>query len=74
MVIRNRNDCIYLFSRVKLQQIDHQGDSLLIVSEKGMGKRTYLDEFTVQKRGGKGVKAGDESPAGREDQALSDGS
>ena len=37
-------------------QIDHQGDSLLIVSENGMGKRTYLDEFTVQKRGGKGVK------------------
>jgi len=37
-------------------QLDHQGDSLLIVSEKGMGKRTYLDEFTVQKRGGKGVK------------------
>ena len=37
-------------------QLDHQGDSLLIVSENGMGKRTYLDEFTVQKRGGKGVK------------------
>ncbi|MDE6184700.1 MAG: DNA gyrase subunit A, partial [Lachnospiraceae bacterium] len=27
-------------------QLDHQGDSLLIVSENGMGKRTYLDEFT----------------------------
>ena len=37
-------------------QIDTQGDSLLIVSEKGMGKRTELNEFTVQKRGGKGVK------------------
>jgi len=37
-------------------QLDHQGDSLLIVSEKGYGKRTYLEEFTVQKRGGKGVK------------------
>ena len=37
-------------------QLDHQGDSLLIVSDNGMGKRTYLDEFTVQKRGGKGVK------------------
>ena len=37
-------------------QIDTQGDSLLIVSEKGMGKRTELSEFTVQKRGGKGVK------------------
>lgn len=37
-------------------QLDSQGNSLLIVSEKGMGKRTALDEFTVQKRGGKGVK------------------
>ena len=37
-------------------QLQSQGDSLLIVSENGMGKRTYLDEFTVQKRGGKGVK------------------
>ncbi|MBD5526854.1 MAG: DNA gyrase subunit A [Lachnospiraceae bacterium] len=37
-------------------QLQSQGDSLLIVSENGMGKRTYLDEFTVQYRGGKGVK------------------
>ena len=37
-------------------QLDHQGDSLLIVSENGMGKRTLLDEFSVQRRGGKGIK------------------
>ena len=37
-------------------QLDHQGDSLLIVSENGMGKRTYLEEFSIQKRGGKGLK------------------
>jgi len=37
-------------------QLDHQGDSLLIVSENGLGKRTYLDEFKIQYRGGKGVK------------------
>ena len=37
-------------------QLNVQGDSLLIASENGMGKRTELDEFTVQKRGGKGVK------------------
>ncbi|MBO5031154.1 MAG: DNA gyrase subunit A [Lachnospiraceae bacterium] len=37
-------------------QLNTQGDTLLIVSEMGMGKRTLLDEFTVQKRGGKGVK------------------
>ena len=37
-------------------QLKSQGESLLIVSENGMGKRTALDEFNVQKRGGKGVK------------------
>ncbi|MDE7284874.1 MAG: DNA gyrase subunit A [Lachnospiraceae bacterium] len=37
-------------------QLDHQGNSLLIVSENGMGKRTFLEEFTLQHRGGKGVK------------------
>jgi len=37
-------------------QLQSQGDSLLIASENGMGKRTFLDEFTVQNRGGKGVK------------------
>ena len=28
----------------------------MIVSENGLGKRTYLNEFGVQNRGGKGVK------------------
>ena len=37
-------------------QLEKQGDSLLIVSEKGMGKRTDIEEFTIQRRGGKGVK------------------
>ena len=37
-------------------QINTQGDSLLIVSEKGYGKRTILDQFHVQHRGGKGLK------------------
>ncbi len=37
-------------------QLERQGSELLIVSEKGMGKRTTVDEFTIQKRGGKGVK------------------
>ena len=36
-------------------QLASQGDSLLIASENGLGKRTPMDEFTVQKRGGKGV-------------------
>ncbi|MCM1541148.1 MAG: DNA gyrase subunit A [Blautia sp.] len=37
-------------------QLQSQGDYMLIVSENGLGKRTNLKEFTVQKRGGKGVK------------------
>ncbi|MBQ9590881.1 MAG: DNA gyrase subunit A [Butyrivibrio sp.] len=37
-------------------QLNTQGNSLLIVSEKGYGKRTTLDEFSSQFRGGKGVK------------------
>ena len=37
-------------------QLSCQGDYLLIVSEKGMGKRTSVGEFTCQNRGGKGVK------------------
>ena len=37
-------------------QLHSQGEEMLIVSENGLGKRTVLDEFTPQNRGGKGVK------------------
>ena len=37
-------------------QLQSQGGSLLVVSENGLGKRTLLGEFTIQKRGGKGLK------------------
>lgn len=37
-------------------QLDVQGDALMIVSEKGLGKCTMIDEFSSQNRGGKGVK------------------
>ncbi len=37
-------------------QLRKQGDSLLIVSDNGMGKRTLMEEFNLQHRGGKGVK------------------
>ncbi len=37
-------------------QLDTQGQYLLFVSEYGMGKCTEMEEFTVQHRGGKGVK------------------
>ena len=37
-------------------QMDTQGDYLLFVSELGLGKRTKIEEFSVQNRGGKGNK------------------
>ena len=37
-------------------QMESQGESLMIVSEKGLGKCTLTSEFTAQNRGGKGVK------------------
>jgi DNA gyrase subunit A len=37
-------------------QLQSQGDALLIVSENGMGKRTDISEFNLQRRGGKGLK------------------
>ena len=37
-------------------QLKSQGDSLLIVTENGLGKRTDISEFTLQRRGGKGLK------------------
>ena len=47
---------LYADDEVIGMQMDSQGSALLIASENGMGKRTLLDEFTVQKRGGKGVR------------------
>ena len=37
-------------------QLSSQGEELLFVSEKGMGKRTMMTEFTPQHRGGKGIR------------------
>ena len=37
-------------------QLDTQGDALMIVSEKGLGKCTLMTGFSSQNRGGKGVK------------------
>ena len=37
-------------------QMASQGESVMIVSEKGLGKCTLINEFTTQNRGGKGVK------------------
>ena len=37
-------------------QVDSQGETLLVVSENGIGKRTDISEFPVQNRAGKGVR------------------
>ena len=37
-------------------QLASQGESVMIVSENGLGKCTLISEFTAQNRGGKGVK------------------
>ena len=42
--------------KVIAMQMASQGDSIMIVSEKGLGKCTLIKEFTTQNRGGKGIK------------------
>ena len=42
--------------KVIAMQLDVQGDDMLFVTSRGMGKRTELTEFSTQMRGGKGVK------------------
>lgn len=37
-------------------QLTSQGSDVLVVSENGLGKRTKCNSFTIQRRGGKGVK------------------
>ena len=37
-------------------QMDSQGETLLVVSANGIGKRTDINEFPIQKRSGKGIR------------------
>ncbi len=70
MCIRFKEDDVRITGRVsmgvigmKLTEDDQiigmqtvsQGECLLVASEKGYGKRTYVSEFKCQNRGGKGV-------------------
>ena len=41
---------------VVAMQLDTQGSAIVFATEYGMGKRTEVDEFSTQHRGGKGVK------------------
>ncbi|MBQ1787431.1 MAG: DNA gyrase subunit A, partial [Erysipelotrichaceae bacterium] len=42
--------------RVVSMLLADEGEYMLTASEKGMGKRTLISEFSVQNRGGKGVR------------------
>ena len=42
--------------RVVSMNLTDEGHELLVVSEKGFGKRTDIDEYRVQSRAGKGIK------------------
>jgi len=35
--------------------VDSEGEDLLVITEKGYGKRTLLDNYRLQQRGGKGI-------------------
>jgi len=35
---------------------EKEDTTILVVSEKGIGKRTYIDDYRITNRGGKGVK------------------
>ncbi|MBR6230198.1 MAG: DNA gyrase subunit A [Eubacterium sp.] len=41
---------------VVAMQMDSQGEAIIFATEFGMGKRTSVDDFSTQHRGGKGVK------------------
>ncbi len=41
---------------VVAMQLDSQGKAILFATEYGMGKSTWVDDFSTQHRGGKGVK------------------
>lgn len=46
------NDCV-----VGMDIVTHDGQVLLVISEKGFGKRTKVSNFPSHKRGGVGIKA-----------------
>jgi DNA gyrase subunit A len=50
-----KGDAVMSMSILKREAEDAQGQALLCVSEKGMGKRTYASEYRTIGRGGQGV-------------------
>lgn len=52
---RNDETRVSLSPEIKEVRIVKHSFSLLVVSEKGFGKRTLVDEYRTHKRGGKGM-------------------
>jgi DNA gyrase subunit A len=50
-----KGDEVVAMSILKREEEGEQGQALLAVSEKGMGKRTYASEYRITGRGGQGV-------------------
>jgi DNA gyrase subunit A len=51
--LQNENDAVI---GMVIADPKNEDTTLLVVSEKGYGKRTYLDDYRLTNRGGKGVK------------------
>ena len=54
-----KDDHVVAFEKINQEIIDDKEAAILVVTEKGMGKRTLVKQYPVQKRSGLGVKVSD---------------
>lgn len=54
-----KDDYVVAFERIDQEIKDDKEAAILVVTEKGMGKRTAIDQYPMQKRSGLGVKVSD---------------
>jgi DNA gyrase subunit A len=54
-----KDDYLVALESIDQTTKDNKEASILVITEKGMGKRTTLDQYPVQKRSGLGVKVAD---------------
>ena len=54
-----KDDYVVAFEKIGDELKSEKDASILVVTEKGMGKRTKIDQYPVQKRSGLGVKISD---------------
>lgn len=51
ITLQDENDCV-----IGMITVENQSEDVLVVSEKGYGKRSSIDDYRITNRGGKGVK------------------